>query len=302
MFQRIIVGAIALLLSVYSITACEVCGGGGGGLQLGAYPQFDRHFIGLRYQYQGFDTDHGIREQFVSTGETYHTVGLWMRFAIGDRWQLFASLPYQHSTKVETYGTFNTSGVGDLSLLGLYTLIDEQAVGRFTHTLQVGGGVKLPLGSTGYVNDFGEWYPGLQNGSGSVDALINLVYIVRRDAWGLSVEESLQRSGSNHSADFSFGNRSTTTARIFRIFTDEASTRSIIPFVGASLQVMGVDTYQGEEYSPSGGHAMSAQVGVDVVTPRWSFGASVNPTIFQDQADGLISRAGNVTAQAIHFF
>lgn len=302
MYIRIIMGALLVLLTTSAVTACEVCGGGGGSLQLGIYPQFDRHFIGLRYQYRAFDTNHGSADLRASTGEVYHTADMWLRLSLGERWQVYASLPYRYSTKTETYGTFTTSGLGDVSVFALYALVDNRKWGRCTHTLQVGGGAKLPTGKSDYVTSFDEWFPGLQNGSGSWDALLNANYIVRLDDWGLSLEESFQWSGSNRRQDFRFGNRSTTTLRLFRTITNAGGSRSVIPHVGVSLQFTPTDTYQGEPYIPSGGQVFTAQLGVDILVPEWSFGVSANPIIYQNQADGLIASTAHLTAQAIHFF
>lgn len=292
----------SLLLSVASVAqACEICGCTISGQQFGILPQFTTHFVGLRYGHRSFYADHSLSEGREAPNEYFTTVELLGRYSITPRLQVIASLPYRHSIKHESYGSISSSGVGDASLTALYSVIDQGELfdGRWSQNLQIGGGVKLPTGKHNYEDSFGQWFPGLQNGSGSTDLQIMANYILRHKKVGALLEVSGRLNGKNSAQDFRFGHRFTSSLRGFGVISWGAST--IMPSAGIMWDAAQQDLYQGEALHASGGNTVFGHIGVDILTSRIAVGATYNPTIVDDFAGGAIQSRNRFSCQILFF-
>jgi hypothetical protein len=139
-------------------------------------------------------------------------------YAPTDRFTMMAMLSYkvssmQHLTPANTTFTQRASGIGDLQLMGMYTLLGDIRKGGNRLVLDLG--VSLPTGSTD-VKDHNLGNPALpltkleypmQFGSGTYDLLPGLTYLgdYGRWAWGAQTIETI-RFGRN-SSGYRFGNQ-----------------------------------------------------------------------------------------------
>lgn len=291
---------VMLFVSIGESRACDVCGCVIGTQQFGIIPQFDRHLVGLRYSYRSFLADHGNNED--SPNEFFNTTEFVSRYVVADDWQVFVSVPYQWSSKQETYGLFETSGLGDITVSAMYSIFKQKMSKneKWIHNLQVGAGLKLPTGSHSYVNEYQEWYPGLQNGTGCKDLMLNANYIVRQGKLGLATELSYRVNGLNKERDFRFGNRASVSANLF--YVHSLDQLSIMPTFGVALEHAVQDEYQNEQVDFSGGHTTSMNIGVQVFTNNLSIGVSAHPVISQNVGDGFIQAKSRVSATMNFFF
>lgn len=75
----LVLSTVALFANIPQSAACDVCGCGVGSYYMGILPDFNKRFIGLRYQQNRLQThlgSNGIRTPN-STNETYRTMELW---------------------------------------------------------------------------------------------------------------------------------------------------------------------------------------------------------------------------------
>lgn len=278
-----------MLLANVELSACDVCGCNINGHQFGILPLFQKHFVGIRYKYNSFRSTHPplfSNETVTFSNEYFSTIDIWARYNLGQRWQVFGYLPYQYSKKVEDGVSSSNDGIGDLTLLAMYNLINQKRSEdrHWVQNLQIGGGLKLPTGNNDFLDQNNDWIPGIQTGTGSVDLLVNANYVIRFDAVGLSLEASYRHNTKDKDHDFKYGDRWVSGLRGFYIFTFGSS--SIMPSFGASLDYAKRDFHEGAWVDLSGGYFVSGQIGIDYFIKNVMFGIQYAPVIQQDVAFG----------------
>jgi hypothetical protein len=268
---------------VINLYGCDVCGCAISGQQFGILPQFQKHFLGLRYGTRSFQTLHPpvfSTDKSTTSNERFQNIDLWGRMVVSERIQLFGFVPYNKIVKQENETTFTQNGLGDISILGMYAIINQRQSNSLPiiQNLQIGGGVKLPTGTHDALTSDGTYVPAAQLGSGSVDILANLSYIIRYQNIGLSVESSYRHNHSNN-LDFQFGHRMTNALRFFyKIDTKDIS------------------------FLPHGGNGVYGQLGVDVFTSNLALGLQFQPVVFENVGNGNISSNSRFSVQSMYLF
>src|SRR5690554_4646258 len=171
-----IVSIFSLVLPTVS-RACDVCGCANSGSYFGLMPQSHKSIIGVRYNYLNFDTHPD--NKILATKERFNVAELYGRFFPVKRVQVMAFVPYRFDEQVTSAITKRNSGLGDITALASYnvfnSLMDGESGGDLTHSLMVGGGIKLPTGKF----SFDENDPlqvanaNFQLGTGSTDFILN---------------------------------------------------------------------------------------------------------------------------------
>ncbi|MFQ5882087.1 MAG: hypothetical protein ACE5I9_06395 [Candidatus Methylomirabilales bacterium] len=112
------------------------------------------------------------------------------------------TIPYVNKHFETLTGTFNASGIGDITLFGKYRFYRRDLpFGR--DQLALIGGLELPSGSTSKGPGL-KRAPPLQLGSGGVDGLLGLTFGHTR-SW-YSIEGAVQGKLNSEAKDFRFGN------------------------------------------------------------------------------------------------
>lgn len=295
----------AVLAAPRTARACDVCGCSGGGGYFGILPQFQRHFAGLRWQDRVLDSYHPANslESASNARSTFRTLDLWGRWYPLRRVQVLAFLPVHFFEQYENQVLTKTKGLGDVTLLANYSLINTgDSIGRtWKHSLQIGAGIQLPTGRYRLTDADGlQYHPNLQPGTGSADALLNVVYTLRRGEVGVQMDAQTRLNTSN--ADhYRFGHRQNAAVRLFW-WKNLGRNISLLPRVGAVLDAAQKDVWYGSKQAATGGYAAYADFGLDVYVGNLAIGAGFQAPVFYRLGDGLVAPKGNLSVSATWAF
>lgn len=272
------------------IWACDICGCASGNLFLGIMPQFQKNFIGVRYQYKSFQTEH-LPDLFgnkpASSYEQFHQADIWGRVYVHKKIQLFYFVPYLVKRKFENGEITQSSGLGDITLLSNYLIFNtgDSLNRKFRHTLSLGGGMKLPTGQFKLKREGAQIAPAMQPGSGSFDFIFNSIYTIRIKRLGLNTEMNYKFNTSN-SQGMKFGNRLMASFSSFYLL--QAGKFAFVPQLGLQYEIRSKDSINGELQSPGGGQILNNLLSLDVFFKRISFQISSRIPIYQNLSKNLI--------------
>lgn len=283
---------IALLFS-YNSFACEICGCSINGYHYGILPQFKKSFIGIKYGYRSFQSQHLISETLHILGnrstEYYNSAELWGRFYVNKRLQLFAFVPFNHFRQHESGKSSTVKGMGDITLAASYLVYNTGARTdkTFKQTLLAGGGLKIPTGKFDNNTQSQELNPSINTGTGSVDYLANLIYNCRYGRAGLNLDANYRLNGAN-SKDFRFGNRFTSAARFF-YWQDVGRKITLLPNSGILYEHAEKDHHQKELQKFSGGDIHFFTAGLEIYSGMLNAGVTYNHPMSQHLSEGLVT-------------
>ncbi len=294
---------LLLLLAVQlgSLQACDVCGCGTGNYSMGMLSQVETNFVGVRYRTMSFDS-HLLYAEHLRTKETFKITELWARYSPVERLQITGVLPYQFNSQLVDEGEKEQRGVGDILLLGQYTLYSSDApdceASAWKHRLSAGGGVKLPTGRYSYeeLGEEGVANANFQLGTGSTDILLAGTYTLQLDAFAAHTEVNYRINTAN-SRNYRFGNRlNGALAATYTIPAGESFT--VAPGLGLYAEWSDQDTRSSVAVVETGGTLFAATAGADVYIARAVVvGAKLYIPIDQDLAGGQIRTHNRLSVQ-----
>lgn len=282
---------VALLAFAPMASACDVCGCSIGGNYFGILPQFHKHFIGLRWSDQSFRSAHSLsaaREGIYDSEERFHTADLIGRFYPMRRLQVLVLAPYHHFDRIDNGVRTQNRGLGDLSLMGSYILLDsgDSLNRRWKHTITLGGGVKLPTGKSGQKDSEGQpLLENMQTGSGSTDFMLSATYTLRRGNWGVA-GDVLGRLNTANKSGYIYGNRVSGSAKVF--YVKNLRKLVLLPNAGV-FGDLSEPSYSGNSKTiGTGGFIALSTFGLDVYVGKISFGYTYQIPISQNLGGGKI--------------
>lgn len=312
---KILVLALGLLVAI-PVSSCDICGCSAQGASLGLLPGVSSHFVGVRYHYRRFASQHpslftaGTEEW---SSDHFSTAELWGRLSITPRFEVFAFVPYnyylleQYSSEAVMQRTSN-SGLGDLSVLLNMVILRTQDVSldsKLVHNWLIGAGVKAPTGGFGLVDpERGIVLPNMQMGTGSWDFSVVSNYRLQWKDWGLNFNASYRYNTPNY-LRYQFGQSVLGTLDVLRVFNPKDSGVQLIPQAGFRVEMFGQD-YSNQsrrdinEYS--GGHFLYASVGMDGYWRKFGFNLRADIPVDQDFAAGYVQNEWRLTAGVLYLF
>jgi len=285
--KKLFISFLFLFFPTMFIFACPFCGCGNSNFQIGILPTFSKAFISVRYSYAHFKTDSSSQY----SRDYFHTTELWGGYNFG-KFQVMAFVPYLTIHKLSDDGDVNTSGLGDVTVLGNYQVFSKTKNGTDTkssisNTLWLGGGIKLPTGqSTVDVTDL-EFTVGDFSGTpgtGSTDYIINAMHNLIVGNNGI-VTNFAYRINTANPQQFQYGHRIYFSTAYFRSLP--IGTMVIRPTLGLNFVVNEANRYQGQEVDGSRGYLLSGMVGVNLQKGKVGLLINASLPMLQDFYHGL---------------
>lgn len=242
-----------MLLCSFSASACDDCS-----VYLNLMPNDNRSAVSLFYrsrlmmgsysstgqQLLTKHTGHGKNPTFWgnTVSETYRTYEVRGRFQISERWRTYLILPFiQNSQRINNNRTLSVSGFGDPTIMSSFQFFDPTQVkveGDVIQQLELGAGLKAPLGKIDKSDNGALANLDLQPGTGSIDYLGFLRYSARWSNFGLNASASYKYNSKNQ-MNYKYGNA--TNAALSFFYQTKLVEFTFVPVLGGGLEQSAMD-------------------------------------------------------------
>lgn len=264
---------------------CDACGCSASGGGMGFSSMIDQNFAGLRYFHQSYSSRDGVFNDSPWIDENFNTLQAWARVPLGNKVQVSVQIPYHFHNRELSSGRQEINGLGDVTILGLYTLAQTvKDFASYTHTLQIGGGIKIPVGKYNSDNN-GSVNPSFQLGTGSWDYLLASEYVVRKESFGLNAMLNYVIKTTNDK-EYRFGNQLNYGATLFYVL--EKSQFTIVPQAGIAGEVYDANKQFGEVLPDTAGQTLFGKAGLEAGIGKFSVGVNGMLPISQKLTGGKV--------------
>jgi hypothetical protein len=252
---------------------------------MGFASMLNTNFIGIRYFNQSYKSTDGLYSNSPWYNENFNTLQLWARIPVVKRVQISALIPYHFHNRETNSGTQNISGLGDITVLGMYQLYQTHKDSTlFIHSLQAGAGLKIPVGKFDATNN-GSVNPSYQVGTGSWDYLLAAEYVIRRQKFGLNTLLNYVIKTENDKY-YQFGNQFNYAGTFF--YSLKRNAYSIVPQLGFAGEVYESNYQLGQKVRNTSGDIFSGKIGFEVGKDKLSLGVNVMLPIAQNLTGGNV--------------
>lgn len=304
--KKIMSGLLLLLAAAPASRACDACGCSASGQTLGLLPQHYPHFAGIQYQYRvlhntfpalldGRPDDESVQR--------YQTIQAWGRYALSERIQLYAFVPYQYNVREEKGVRTSTSGLGDVSALVNVTVLKKTPAKGTNHLLLIGGGLKAPTGKNMGISELDRrGVPNAQPGTGSWDLMFTGNYTLKGRAYGLNLDASYTLTTAN-ADNYKYGNRLSAGLTAFR--NCEAGEWRLVPMAGIRVdQVLhDYDNYKERWLNrQTGGYISYGSLGLQAFCRHWGITGQAFCPLMQDYARGHVKAGFRAETGLMYLF
>jgi hypothetical protein len=264
---------------------CDACGCSASGGGMGFSSMIDANFVGIRYFNQSYSSRDGIFNNSPWIDENFNTIQVWARVPVFKNFQVSALLPYHFHNRELSSGRESIEGMGDITVLGMYTLYQTQQDSTdIRHTLQAGAGVKAPTGKYDSDNK-GSVNPSFQLGTGSWDYLLAAEYVIAVKKWGLNTVLNYTIKTENDK-EYRFGNQLNYAGTLFYVVEKEKFT--VVPQAGIAGEVYAANSQYGEDVPLTEGDIIFGKAGIEAGVGRFSVGITGMLPINQNLTGGRV--------------
>lgn len=302
--KRILLTIVLLVgLSAYSFTAkdslssftfqrlamledfdCDACGCSASGGSMGFSSMLNNNFVGVRYFKQSYTSRDGIFNNSPWIDENFNTVQAWARIPITQKIQISALVPYHFHERELTSGTESIAGLGDITVMGLYSVYETKKDSTlFTHKINLGAGVKMPTGKFAEANNLGSINQSFQLGTGSWDYLLVSEYVIKKNNLGLNTMLNYVFKTEN-SKNYQYGDQFNYASTLFYLFNLEAL--QLVPQLGLAGEVYQTNKQHGLDLPDTAGDILFGKFGIEVGKDKFSLGINAMLPINQNLSSG----------------
>lgn len=267
---------MASYTGIYSQSCC--CTGAGANYSI--LPNLNKQVLGVRYTYRSYISEtHSLNPEMngMITSQQLNTLEIFGRFNLNKRLQLSVFLPvsfiHQHSMNSDE----RTAGLGDMSFLLQYAVLDPLKCNgkKSKHQLRLGVGTKLPSGEF-KMNANDMFNTSLQLGTGSVDFIFNGIYTYRFKKFGFNASAAYGLNTTN-TKGYRFGDKTLMASNVFYIF--DVKEISIMPSIGFNYEHLSSDRLKKTSLDNTGGDFLTSSIGLDVYYKQFAFSSAFYPAL-----------------------
>lgn len=264
---------------------CDACGCATSGGAIGFSSMLNKQFIGVRYFSQHYKTNDGLYANSAWQNENYNTTQIWSKIAISNKIEISTLIPYQSHNRTTTTDTETISGLGDVTLLGMYSVFNKKNENETkNHIVKVGTGLKLPTGSFNESNN-GSINPSFQLGTGSWDYLFLAEYTFTKNNWGINNMINYNLKTANKK-EYKFGNQLNYNITGYRIL--KKNDYSFLPQLGVMGEVYDTNEQYKQTIQNTAGSILLAKAGVEIGLKAWSLGLHAMQPLQQNLLNGNV--------------
>lgn len=265
---------------------CDACGCSASGGSMGFSSMLNTNFVGIRYFNQSYTSRDGIFANSPWIDENFNTVQAWARIPVTKRIQISALVPYHFHNRELTTGTESISGLGDISVMALYTVFETQKDSAvFTHKIELGGGLKMPTGKFNEANNVGSVNKSFQLGTGSWDYLLVSEYVIKRKNLGLNTMLNYVIKTENEQK-YQYGNQFNYSGTFFYLF--DLPSVQLVPQLGFAGEVYATNKQHGLDLPNTAGDILFGKFGIEVGKDKFSVGVNGMLPINQNLSNGAM--------------
>lgn len=253
---------------------------------MGFSSMISQNFVGIRYFNQSYTSRDGIFANSPWIDENFNTVQVWARIPVTDRVQITTLIPYHFHNRELSTGEQNIEGLGDITIMGMYTVFktSKDSV-TYTHTVQVGGGIKAPTGKYSTSSNAGSVNPSFQVGTGSWDYLLAAEYVVARKSLGFNSMVNYVMKTENEKK-YQFGNQFNYSGTLFYVLKSNLFT--FVPQAGLAGEVYESNTQYDQRLPNTSGDIVFGKLGLEAGHKKFSVGVNGMLPINQNLTGGNV--------------
>lgn len=263
---------------------CDACGCSASGGSMGFSSMLNNNFVGLRYFNQSYTSRDGIFANSPWIDENFNTIQAWTRIPVTEKIQISALIPYHFHERELTAGTEDISGLGDVTIMGLYTLYETKSDSAvFTHKVNVGAGVKIPTGKFTEANNLGTINQSFQLGTGSWDYSVVSEYVINRKDLGLNTTLNYILKTEN-SKNYQYGDQFNYATTLFYLF--DFKTIQLVPQAGVAGEIYQKNRQHNLDVPNTAGDILFGKFGIEAGKDKFSVGINAMLPVKQNLSNG----------------
>lgn len=264
---------------------CDACGCSANGGSMGFSSMLNSNFVGIRYIHQSYKSRDGVFNNSPWIDENFNTAQIWARVPVAKRIEVMALVPYHFNNREKASGKENIDGLGDITLMGFYTLFGTRSdSATVVHKFQLGAGIKAPTGKYDSANN-GSINPSFQLGTGSWDYTLASEYTVKRNNLGLNATLNYVFKTENEK-NYQFGNQFNYAATLF--YSTKIDNLDIVPQLGLAGEKYDENKDHGEDVPLTAGDILFGKMGIELGLQKFSLGLSTMLPINQNLTGGRV--------------
>jgi len=238
----------------------------------------------LRYFKQSYTSRDGIFANYPWIHENFNTIQAWARIPVTEKIQISALVPYHFHERELTAGTESIAGLGDITVMALYTVYETKKDSTFfTHKLNLGGGLKIPTGKFTEANNLGSVNQSFQLGTGSWDFPLVSEYVIKHNNLGLNTTLNYIFKTEN-SKNYQYGDQFNYAGTFFYLF--DLNKIQIVPQAGLAGELYQTNKQHNLDLPNTAGDILFGKFGIEAGKDKFSIGVNAMLPISQNLSNG----------------